>query len=264
MAVELTEQELKSPLYRYFEREISMPIETLEEMVSDCELPQEEAMRPGQMNDLFREGYLPGEFGWCRFEEGGAMLANNLKMPEVTVEMFDWWFCWHMLEPMRYKIWDKNNHIYCLTKNPEKLCDESVPLHQRYWDTFCEIIETHLPGENPGHVVIPFRNPEDLGFDPEELKKFDGTIVCSGDAKTPVTMVHFVRPCKEGGIELRSRFWYGFHVTDKKTEPMPLPPGVDFPEERLKHSLMHNINEFSNLSKILPEVYREYKDKPMI
>ena len=30
---------------------------------------------------------------------------------------------------------------------------------------------------------------------------------------------------------------------------MDLPQGVVFSEERLKHSLIHNINEFSNLEK---------------
>ena len=264
MAVELTAQEEKSSLYKYFERDIAIPMEKLEEIVSDCEIPQEEAMRPEQMNDLFRDGYLPGEFGYCQFKEGGAMLANYKKMPAVTIEMFDWWFCWHVLEPMRYKIWDKNNHIYCLTRNPEKICDESIPIHERYWDTDCEIEETHIPGEKPGHVIIPFRNPADIGFDAEKLKNFKGTIVCSGNEKTPVTMAHFARPCEDGGIELRSRFWYGFHVTDRKTERMQLPPGVVFTEERLKHSLIHNINEFSNLEKILPELYQEYKDKPLI
>ena len=264
MAVEITEQEKKSSLYKYFERDIALPMEKLEEMVADCEINEKDVLLPDHMNDLFLEGNLPGEFGYCRLRDGGAAIANYKKMPDVTVEMFDWWFCWHVLDPMRYKIWDKNNHIYCLTKNPDKICDESIPLHARYWNTGCEIIETHIPGENPGHVVIPFRNPEDIGFDTEKLKQFKGTIVCSGDEKTPVTMVHFVRPCEDGGIELRSRFWFGFHVVNQKTEKMDLPQGVVFSEERLKHSLIHNINEFSNLEKILPELYREYGNKSLI
>lgn len=264
MAVEINEEEKKSSLYKYFERDIALPMEKLEEMVSDCEIDEKDAMLPDHMNDLFLEGYLPGEFGYCQFKNGGAMIANYKKMPKITVEMFDWWFCWHVLEPMRYKIWDKNNHIYCLTKNPDQICDETIPMHERYWNTNCEIIETHIPGEKPGNVIIPFKNPVDIGFDAEKLKKFNGTIVCSGDEKTPVVMAHFVRPCEDGGIELRSRFWYGFHVVNQKTGKMDLPAGVVFSEERLKHSLIHNINEFSNLEKLLPELYEEYKDKPLI
>jgi len=261
MSVLVTDAEKKSPLYKYFEKDIAKPIEVLRSMVEDSRIDPENALRPEDMNLLFDEGYLPAEFGFCQFEGGRAMIANHLKIPGVTVEMFDWWFGWHMLEPLRYKIWDKNNHIYCLTQNPEKICDVDLPLRERYWDTKCEIIETHLPGEEPGNVVIHFRNPADIGFSTEKLKDFNGTIVCSGDEFAPVIMVHFVRPI-DGGVELRSRFWYGYCVVNGKPVEKQLPPGVSFGEERLKKSLMHNINEFSNLAILLPEIYAEYKDQP--
>ena len=127
--------------------------------------------------------------------------------------------------------------------------------------TNCEIIESHLPGETPGHIIIPFRNPADIGFSPEKLKGFKGTIVCSGNEKAPVVMAHFFYPL-EKGVELRTRFWYGFHVVNGKIEKMQLPEGVKFTDERMKHTLMHNINEFRNLSILLPEVYQVFKDKP--
>ncbi|MBE6009600.1 MAG: phloretin hydrolase [Lachnospiraceae bacterium] len=262
MAVAITEEEKRSPLYKYFDGDAEFPLEELKKLTENCELTPEEAMTPDQINDLFKDGYLPGEFGYCCYPDGSAMLANKKSMPNVTVEMFDWWFCWHMIEPLRYKIWDPNNHLYCMTMQPEKLKDASIPIHERYWDTDCEIKETHLPGEPAGHVVIPFRNPADLGFDVQCLADFKGTIVCSGDAKTPVTMVHFVRPLKQG-VELRSRFWYGYHLVDGKIEKMQLPPHVKFDAVRMRSSLMHNINEFTNLSRILPGLYEEYKDFPI-
>ena len=262
MAVAITEEEKKSPLYKYFDEDAVFPLEDLKKMTENCELTPEEAMTPDQINDLFKDGYLPGEFGYCCFLDGSAMLANMKKMPGVTVEMFDWWFCWHMVEPLRYKIWDPNNHLYCMTKQPERLKDASIPIHERYWDTDCEIKETHLPGEQAGHVVIPFRNPVDLGFDEQCLADFKGTIVCSGNDKTPVTMVHFVRPLEQG-IELRSRFWYGYHLAGGKIERMPLPAHVRFGAERMRNSLMHNINEFNNLSVLLPVLYEAFGDKPI-
>ena len=260
MAVEITEQERQSPLYKYFERNISKSVEELEELVKNARLDPKDALLPENMNDLFEDGYLPGEFGYCAFEDGTATSANYKKMPGVTPEMIDWWFAWHTLEPMRYKIWDKNNHYYCLTKNPDHVCDETLSLKERYWNTGCEIIESHLPGEEPGHIIIPFRNPADIGFSKEKLADFKGTIVCSGEERAPVVMAHFFRPT-EDGVELRTRFWYGYHVVNGKTEKAQLPPGVAFNEERTKHALMHNINEFNNLSIILPEVYAEFKDK---
>lgn len=40
-----------------------------------------------------------------------------------------------------------------------------------------------------------------------------------------------------------------------------LPPGMPIPEEIALGLLMHNIKEFQHLAKILPDVYRENKDK---
>ena len=37
---------------------------------------------------------------------GTGYLANKTEMPGVTPEMFEWWFAWHSLEDLRYRIWD--------------------------------------------------------------------------------------------------------------------------------------------------------------
>ena len=79
MAVEITEQEKKSSLYKYFERDIALPMEKLEEMVADCEINEKDVLLPDHMNDLFLEGNLPGEFGYCRLRDGGAAIANYKK-----------------------------------------------------------------------------------------------------------------------------------------------------------------------------------------
>ena len=42
-----------------------------------------------------------------------------------------------------------------------------------------------------------------------------------------------------------------------------LPPHVKFDAGRMRNSLMHNINEFTNLSKILPGLYEAYKSLPV-
>ena len=72
-------------------------------------------------------------------------------------------------------------------------------------------------------------------------------------------MVHFVRPL-EDGVELRSRFWYGFSVIDGKPVRKKMSEGFQYNEDRLKNSLIHTINEFANLATLLPEIYKEYKD----
>jgi hypothetical protein len=114
-------------------------------------------------------------------------------------------------------------------------------------------------GGGPQRIFINFRNPADIGFDPEKLKTFKGTIVCAGNEKSPTIMVHFLRPV-EGGCELRSRFWLGYHVIDGKPVKF-LPDGCRIPLDGVKNLLMHNIKEFTHLASILPEVYAEFHEE---
>lgn len=256
MLVPLTEEEKKSPLYKYFERDMVEPDPKRYAEVAEPMDPSL-ALVPEEMNKLFDEGYLPGEKGFCQLPNGTATLANLTPMPGVTVEMFDWWFAWHGLEPMRYKIWNHNEHYYCLTQNPEISKNENLSMKERYWNTVHEVHEDTGLGKEV--IFINFRNPADVGFDPEKLKDFKGTIVCAGNEKNPVFMCHFLRPV-EGGCELRTRFWMGYSIINGKPTKV-VPDGEQFPVMAARGLLMHNIKEFTNLAAILPELYAEYKDK---
>ena len=82
-------------------------------------------------NDLFNPGYLDCEVGWCVMENGTGYLANLTPMPGVTPEMFNWWFAWHGLEDMRYRIWDPEDHFYARQQNPERIKDPGVPMREK-------------------------------------------------------------------------------------------------------------------------------------
>ena len=203
--VPITEEERNSPLYKYYIRPMVEADPAKYAAVKEPMDP-EKAQTPFEMNKLFDPGYLPGELGYCQLPDGGATLANLTDMPGVTPEMFDFWFAWHGVEPMRYKIWNPDQHYYCKTRNMEKALDKSLSMKERYWDTTHDVEEDCFMGKQ--NIIINFRNPADIGFDPEKLKTFDGTIVCSGGEKAPVIMCHFVRRT-EKGCELRTRFWMG-------------------------------------------------------
>ncbi len=254
MAVLLTAEEKKSPLYKYFERDIApVPAEIFNRIMNGT-FDLKGGIMPTEMNQLFEPGYLAGEFGWFYLDDGGLMLANLTPMPGVTPEMFDWWFAWHGLSSMRYKIWDKDDHYYCQTRNPEIALDETLSMRERYWNTCHEVKEALLDGQEPVDVTLNFVPPETVGFDPEKLKAFKGTIVCTPG---PAIMTHFVRPTKDG-CELRTRFWLGYQAVDNK--PVRIPEFK--PNEMLaKAILIHNVKEFTHLAKILPEVYAEFKDQ---
>ena len=253
MPVPVTGEEKLSPLYKYFERDIApVPEETAKKILA-CDFPEGCALHPTEMDRLFDPGYLPGEFGIYTLEDGGLMIANYVKMPGVTPEMFDWWFAWHGLNSLRYKIWNRDEHYYVQTQNVSQALDKSLSMKERYWNTTHAIRESLLPDQPPVDVRLTFLPPEKVGFSPEKLKNFNGTIVCTGGMSI---MVHFVRPTPDGS-ELRTRFWIGYSAVEGKVEKFP---GFTANPKMGIAFLLHNVKEFTHLAKILPEVYAEFKD----
>lgn len=99
------------------------------------------ALRIEDRNDLFRPGYLECETGYCIMEDGSGYLANHTFMPGVTREMFEWWFAWHSVEDLRYRIWDPEDHYYARNQNMERVLDASLPMRERTWGTQHVILE---------------------------------------------------------------------------------------------------------------------------
>ena len=252
--VPITEEEKNGPLYKYYIREMAKPDPA--KYIEDP-LDPEILHRPEDMNKLFDPGYLPCEQGYGHLPDGGAVLENLVDMPGVTPEMFDFWFAWHPLDPMRYKIWNPEQHYYCMTMNPEIANNKALSYRERLWNTTHDIWEDCNMGKQ--HIHISFRNPLDIGFDPEKYATFGGTIVCSGNEMGGL-MVHFLRPT-ERGSELRSRFWMGYGIIDGKPKKL-IPDGAPpFPLAPVKALFFHNIAEFTNLAAILPEVYAEFHEE---
>jgi hypothetical protein len=64
----------------------------------------------------------------------------------------------------------------------------------------------------------------------------------------------------EDGIEVRNRFWVGYQIVDKEPVLM-LPPGMRIPEEAAQGLFLHDVQEFANLARVLPQLYREMQGK---
>lgn len=125
-----------SLLYKYFERDIaSVPEEKMKQIMTGT-FRDEDALLFSEKDKLFDEGYLPGEFGVFHLPSGGLSVANLTKMPGVTPEMFDWWFAWHGLDPMRYVIWDKDDHYYFIWQKFYQSCMRSSRISLRCFKSF--------------------------------------------------------------------------------------------------------------------------------
>ncbi len=116
-------------------------------------------------------------------------------------------------------------------------------------------------------LKINFKRPGELGYDESKIDtEACATLTCancttlgSGEIPDmPVVMTHFVRPV-EGGVVLRSRFWFGWQVINGEAVKC-IPDSVKVPAFVPKTLLAHNIKEFSNLARILPSIYEEEKD----
>jgi len=253
MAVPLTEEQKNHPLYKYYELPIEEVPEDKVKEIMELTFATPTEVNIKDINRMFDDGYLDCEYGLFTCPDGGVVMSNIMKFPGATPEMFDWWFAWHGLDSMRYIIWNKDDHYYCQTRNVEQALDDSLSYRERYWNTTHDIREALEKGGEPRQLSLTFVKPEDIGFDPEKVKDFNGTIICTPG---PAVMIHFVRPT-DYGCELRTRFYMGFMKTENGMAPIPDFPIIDFHGRTL---LVHNIKEFTHLAKILPELFAQYKD----
>lgn len=256
MAVQLTEEQKKNPLYKFYELPIDSVPADVKDQIMHMSFETEGGMDYSKIDTLFDDGYLTNEFGLYKTPEGGLMVANLTDMPGVTPEMFDWWFAWHALDSMRYIVWDKDDHYFAQNMNAERALDSSLSMKERYWYTEHWVKEALVDGMPPRDIHLKFVPPENMGFDPEKLKAFQGTIVCTLE---PAIMIHFLRPT-DRGTELRTRFFMGYRSTPEGVVLMPLPPDFPNPDNVGRELLLHNVKEYSHLAKVLPDLYNEYKD----
>ncbi|KGO14629.1 DAPG hydrolase family protein [Clostridium botulinum] len=253
---ELEDYEKNISYSKYYYMEMAKQPKDSLEKIMEGPIKSQEALTIENKDELLNIGYLDAEVGYCVMDNGTGFISNIIKMPKVTKEMFDWWFAWHGLEPLRYKIWNREDHFGIKTTKRERLLNKNIPMEERIWGV------THTVDEDTGFgsrtIHINFMSPEDMGFDIKLLKQSNVLSIVSGNGDDAV-MCHSIRSV-EHGIELRSRFWIGYNIVDKKPVKI-LPEGDKVPLEVAKRLLLHNVKEYSNLAKILPSVYEEEKYK---
>jgi len=262
-----TEEKAKSYAHYYY-RKPALPSEEQLAPMAHC-MDTAKALVIEDRNDLMNPGYLAGESGWCILPNGSGFVANHLKMPGVTVDMVNWWFAWHSLDDLRYKIWFPEGHfgISVSEEDRAKVLDPNRMITEKFQGLTHHVVED--VGIGPENIYISFMTPENFGFDMTRFKAPNvGTLIAAngisiavsapkGTPKAPAVMCHFIREIP-GGVEFRSRFWIGYHIVNKKAEFL-LPPGVRIPEAFPKSLALHNVYEYTNLASFLPELYAEQK-----
>jgi DAPG hydrolase PhiG domain len=224
-----------------------------------------DALLPTQLGRLLEPEDLPGETAWCTMPDGVGYTAVRTPMPRVTGEMLDWWFAWHPLDPVRYRIWFPGAHAGISIEPAFQAAAKP------YWNSVHHSLED--VGLGMQHLRILFLHPVAFGFPHGVLQHPSvATIVCgiAGDDRRRVwhtRMCHFARRT-EDGIELRSRFWLGAELRLFTASPLATPinrllsrPTVRrrvIPRRAPLAMARHCAAEYANLASLLPELHREH------
>ncbi|MBN2160626.1 MAG: hydrolase [Spirochaetes bacterium] len=267
---DLSDDEKSRPYARYYYREPARVADDVLSAIESGPIDPADALPFERKNGLLDPGYHAKETGYCFLPDGSCYVAVLTRMPGVTGEMLDWWFSWHALENLRYKIWYPGSHTGIGVKERARLEDASIPFRERYWNT------THYPAEDIGIgtdvLSITFVPPMEFGFDTARFKEARvATAICTRVGSVTkraehTDMCHLVREAG-AGVEMRSRFLIGRKMKVKMfSEQSPVNRIVNtkfmrkifIPPETPQEMARHCAQEYSNLAEILPELFNDY------
>lgn len=216
---------------------------------------------------LMADDYIPERPAIYFSKHGGLVVSSTVEVPDITPEMAAWWFAWHPLDPLRYAIWEPQDHydISISEEGRRRLMDKSIPMDERIWGVPNHVLEA-FNGEKPAPLTIQFDNPALFGYPVEKI----GTDNClyifcmndrlkKGPLNIPVFATEMLRKSSDGKNLWISHWWMGsgFENGQVITKKIPFRPMV---AQYASNLVVHNRIEMKHLNKILPSVYSENKD----
>lgn len=259
----------KKSYYRYYtDYEIADVDLKTKEYIHNCKPRKGEGLSVHDREKMQTKQRYPAESGIYRLKEGGVLVASNVPVPGLTPDMLAWWSVWHSLDPLRYAIWDPDDHydVQISENGRKRALDASVPMNERLWGASHTVTESFGDSE-PESVTMHFSSLKDAGYDPA----LNGTedcpmIFCANSkkgGKVPIFMTETIHRMEDGdGYEMRLRFWVGYSVENGKAK-LGIPKFLRPPSKAFKALMEHNYKEYQHLAKILPTLYEEYKDRLM-
>ncbi len=256
--------------YYKFLSEIDHPGE--EEVLKAKSLRGDPALAPAFSDRAIvqTDAYIPVPEGVYFLQDGTIFISAVTPAPDLTGEMMDWWMIWHQLDPLRYALWNPEDHynVSVSEKDRQRILDQSLSVRERGWGITSNILES-MNGEKPMHGSLYFEEPAKVGLRNDLI----GTDACQfilvannfmkiGPVKYPVFMCEMVRKNKEGTNEWVTAAWMGHGVKEGKdvTFRLPLFLRKKMADGMPSMFLVHNHKEIAHLNKILPALYAEQKD----
>ncbi|GGD82471.1 hypothetical protein GCM10011514_53180 [Emticicia aquatilis] len=244
--------------YAKFYDEIIRPIPTLVEKA--IKKSSKNGLQLENVRDMHNKGYLDLENGYLLNNDGSIHVAVLTPMPNVSPEIWDWWFGWHSCEDSRYKLWHPKAHQSVVWADGR---DEVAYVNRT------SIIEEYI-GKKLEKAAIQFKSPLEFGFSDSQIAdKAKVVYVCArvGYVDYPLDfgwLVHQIRKT-DGGAEMRSRFWMGGKFIAIRSDNFlgkivskVLQKIVKLPEQQAKDLMTHCSEEMNHLAAILPDLYNEF------
>lgn len=207
-----------------------------------------------EKNTILSNCKLQQEVGYKQFDSGDWLVSMVCPMPEISVEMIEWWFWWHCQDNLRYQVWYPGDHI-------------SIKPHKKDLDYFQHHAvpqfrpNTQCPVERIGGIKMPlqidFVTPEDFGFSNQTIEENNIALIVCGHVSAfnslikHTEMAHIYK-YTENGLLLISRFWLG------KTLKNYLLRKAILTENTARGMAEHCCIEYRNLVEILPNLYQKY------
>ena len=267
----LTAAEDAKPYARYYHEPVAEPDPAILSKVSfEAPLDSSEALLPSAVDELLDADTATAKSGWCILPDGAGYMALDYELPGLSVDMVEWWSGWHGIEDLRYMIWYPPSHYGARVSDKDrvKVLDPSVSAVEKFQGVTHFVTEDVGEG-GPSEIAISFLRPEQLGFDMSHFRAgsvrrtaVGGQIVMRAPGAPEdapprqLILLHLVTEVP-GGVEYRSRFWFGYAFVDG-TAVCVLPEGEVVPDHLPIGCLRHNIEEFSNLRVLLPKLYAEH------
>ena len=206
-------------------------------------------------NEILTNTELQTEVGFEKMDDGTFLVAMICPMPNITVEMIEWWFWWHTQDSLRYQVWYSNDHISIKYHKKDRAFFEQSNVPEFVPNTQC-------PVERIGGMKMPLRidfvTPVEFGFSNELMQENNiPKIVCGhvgafNNLVKHTEMAHIFKQT-EDGLFMISRFWLGNTIKN------PLLKKLIITEDIAKGMAEHCCIEYRNLCEILPMLYAEYK-----
>jgi hypothetical protein len=272
---ELLPEEKLLPLAKYYDLPLVEPGPREMQIINAGQIDPKKAIKAENFLDLLQpEGYQDVEYGYCMMPDGTGYLAVYTVYPNCTPQMLAWWFRWLNVYSkgmpkdkgnLKYKIWNPLDHWdHGFINNKDKA------------DGIYTVETLDLgAGEDPVYTIRHAVNLKEYGLTDEKdaQMKAAGCWVDSAyesfhtvdpsHTQTPGTHLCLTLSRKSplGIMEKCTREWIGWGVKDGKVVRDETTPASMLCEEYLKKVIIHSTVEAQQLSKFLPELYAQYKDK---